>query len=194
VKAQQLQAVRDLLTQSLLTASNKVCAAGAFTGDSANPIPIPQGVTSLDRNRTEALLTTMNVTAEKAAPDALAVVLKSAAQFQAEDPGTLVKGASDAATRAWLAAHQEALEREILAVVQPPGVEPKLREAYRNVMFRGGGLLGSVLGTGPSVDIETHVAQHLFQKIVNQVATQEAVIRSTPKARKTPALKKAFAK
>jgi hypothetical protein len=50
------------------------------------------------------------------------------------------------------------------------------------------------LGSGPSVDIEAHVAKELTQAVLNQVAAQEAVIRTDAKARPTPALKEAFGK
>jgi hypothetical protein len=73
-------------------------------------------------------------------------------------------------------------------------VEPKLRESYSNVMLKGGGLLGSVLGTGPAVDIEQHVAQGLLQAMVSQLTEQEGLIRADASARKTPALQEAFKK
>lgn len=194
VKANQMQAVRDLLTQALLVASNNVCAAGSFTRKETQQIQIPQGTTSFDAKKTQALLTAMNLTAENAAPGALSLFLKTVAQFQVDDPRAVIKGASDSATRVFLDAHKEALEPQVIALVQQSGTEFKLRDAYNNVMFKGGGLLGSVLGNRPSVDIDAHVAQGLLQAIISQLTAQEAVIRTEPAARKTPALRDAFAK
>lgn len=194
VKAQQSQAVRDLLTLGLRSTSNVVCTPGSFTNNVAQQIQIPQGVTSLDAKKSQKLLTAMNVTAEKAAPGALALLLNAAGQFQSDDPATIVNGTADAATRAFLDANKGALEPQILALVQRAGLEAKLHDAYNNVMLKGGGLLGAVLGSGPSVDIDAHVTQGLWQAIANQLAAQEAAIRTDPKARATPALRQVFGK
>ena len=191
VKANQLQAIRDLLTCGLLASSNNICATGSFAGNAAQQIPIPQGVTSFDRNKTQALLSAMNLTAEKAALAALPLLLKSAAQFQTDDPAALLQGSSDAATRAFLT---ETWQTQLLPLVRQAGEENGLRQAYNNVMLKGGGLLGSFLGTGPTVDIESHVTQGLLRAITGQLAAQESVIRSDANARKTTALRQAFQK
>lgn len=194
IKATQLQAVRDLLAQSLLATSNKVSVAGSFTSNATYRIQIPQGVTSLDRKKTQNLLTAMNLTAEKAAPDAVTMLLKMAAQVTTDDPAAVIAGGTDAATRLLLTANGDAIQNQVLAAVQRAGVEPRLREAYNDVMLKGGGLLGSVLGTGPSVDIHSHVTEGTLRALLNILAEQEAAIRSDPAARKTPALQEAFKK
>jgi hypothetical protein len=194
VKATQQQAVRDLLTRGLLTASNNLCVAGSFTSNTTQQIQIPQGVTVFDRKKNQALLAAINLTAEKAAPGVVALLQKSAAQFQTDDPAVVIKGTSDAATSAFVNANKATWEPQILVLVQQAGTEPRLRETYNSAMLKGGGLLGAVLGSGPSVDIEAHVAKELTQAVLNQVAAQEGTIRSDVNARKTPALREAFAK
>jgi hypothetical protein len=194
VKARQAEAVRDLLTVGLLGTSNQVCVAGGFTSNATQQIQIPQGVTAFDPKIGQRLVTAMNVTAEKAAPATLALLLKSAGQFQTDNPSAILRAASHAGTRAFLAANKEALLPQVIALVQRAGEEAKLREAYNKVMLKGGGLLGSVLGSGPSVDIDTHVADGLWQAFTMQLAAQEAMIRAEPSAHKTPALKEAFGK
>ncbi|MSU36572.1 MAG: hypothetical protein EXS36_16030 [Pedosphaera sp.] len=78
--------------------------------------------------------------------------------------------------------------------MQQTSAETKLRETYNSVMLKGGGLLGAVLGSGSTVDIEAHVARSLLQAIGNQLAAQEVVVRKDAAARKTPALQEAFKK
>jgi hypothetical protein len=194
VKAGQLQAVRDLLTLGLTASSNKVAATGSFTSNATQQIAIPQGVTSFDRKKSQALLTAMNVTAEKAAPEAVALLVKTAAQLKTDDPAAVIKGDKDAATRLLLATQGEELATQLVAIVQRAGVEPKLRESYNSVMLKGGGLFGAVLGSGPSVDIDSHVAQGLLRAIVNQLTEQEGLMRTDASARKTAALQEAFKK
>ena len=191
-KARQLQAIRDLLTQGLWASSNKVSVAGSFTSNATQRIQIPQGVTSFDRKKSEALLVAMNLTAEKAAPEVAALLLKTAAQFKTDDLEAVIKGEPDAATCLFLATYQQDWEPQLIAMVRQAGVEPKLRESYSNVMLKGGGLLGSVLGSGPSVDIDLHVAQGLLRAISSHLTEQERLIRSNASARKTPALQEAF--
>ena len=194
VKARQLQAIRDLLAQGLLATSNKVSTAGSFTSNATQRIAIPQDITSFDRKKTQALLTAMNLTAERAAPEAVTLLLKEAAQLKTEDPEAVIKGDPDAATRLLLAAHEEELDPRLLTLVQQAGEGHKLRESYNAVILKGGGLLGSLLGSGPSVDIHAHVAQGLWHAITNHLAEQEGLIRGDVSARKTPALKEAFKK
>ncbi len=193
VKLRQLQGLRDLLVQGLQTTSNQVGSAGSFTSNATQQIQIPQGLTSFDRRKSQALLTAMNLTAERAAPEAMALLGKTAAQFKTDDPASVIKGAGDAATQSFLATHREELDPQLLAFVQTAGAEHKLRETYNSVMLRGGGLLGSVLGGGPMVNIEAHVAQGLWAAIIARLTEQEALVRREVSARKTPALREAFA-
>lgn len=188
----QMQAIRDLLKQGLLAISNQVSAVGSFTSNATHRIPIPQGVTSFDRKKTQALLNALNTTAEKAAPEALALLMKMALQLKTEDPDSIIHGDPDSATRLLFTTRPDEWEPQLLALVKQAGTEPKLREAYNSVMLKGGGLLGSVLGTGPSVDIESHVAQGLLRAITTHLMEQEALIRSDASLRKTTALKQAF--
>ncbi len=192
VKAQQLQAVRDLLTQGLWASSNKVAAPGSFSSNIIQQIQIPTGVTSFDRRKSQALITAMNLAAEKAAPGAIALLAQTAARFQTDDPAAIVSGNTAAATRSFVAAHEQEIQPRLLSLVQQAGLDTNLRDAYSSVMVRGGGLLGSVLGAGPAVDIESHVAQGLWKAITNQWTSQEAVIRANPAARATTALKEVF--
>ncbi|MBN2508196.1 MAG: DUF4197 family protein [Verrucomicrobia bacterium] len=191
-KATQLQAIRDLLVQALKAASNKVSIAGSFTTNTAQQIQIPQGVTSFDRRKSQALLTAMNLTAEQAAPEVVGMLLKRAAAIKTDQPATVIKGERDAALRLFMAACGQELPPQLLGAVQRAGVEPRLRETYSSVMLKGGGLLGSVLSTGPAVDIESHVAQGLFRAITNHLAAQEHLVRTNAAFRKTPALQEAF--
>ena len=194
VKARQLQALRDLLVQGLTDSSDKLSTAGSFTANASQQIPIPQGLTSFDRKKSLALITAMNQTAEKAAPGVLAVMIQTAGRFQPDDPAAVVKDDANAATLGFLSSQRAALDPQVLAVVQQTGAETRLRETYNSVLLKGGGLLGAVLGSGPAVDIEAHVAQGLTQAIANQLAAQEALVRKDPAARKTAALQEVFKK
>lgn len=146
-------------------------------------IQVPQGVTSFDRKKTQDLLTAMNVTAEKAAPEAVALLTKAAAQIKTEAAAAAVKGGPGAATQLFANTHGTELESQLLALVQKAAVQTRLRNAYNDVMFKGGGLFGAVLGSGPSVDIESHVAKGLWRALTNNLAEQE---RPDPNRRLRP--------
>lgn len=194
VKATQLQAIRELLAQALRDTSNKLAVAGSFTSNTTYQIQIPQGVTSFDRKKSQALLTAMNRTAERALPEAVAALAKTAAQVTTNEPASVIQGDKDAATRLLLAVSGENMVNALSPIVERAGQEHKLRETYSSVMLKGGGLLGSVLGTGPTVDIESHVTQGLLKAIINQLAVQESAIRTDPAARKTKVLQEVFKK
>lgn len=83
----------------------------------------------------------MNVTAEKAAPEAVALLTKAAAQIKTEDAAATVKGGPGAATQLFANTHGAELESQLLALVQKAAVQTRLRDAYNDVMFKGAACL-----------------------------------------------------
>lgn len=192
VKATQVQAIRDLLAQGVMAASNALARPGAFTSNATHQIALPTGVTVFDRKRGEALLQAMNLTAEKAAPEAASLLLKSSSQMALDNPGQVLKGEPEAATRLWLSTQGEALARDLTEIIGRKGQETKLQEAHANVMLRGGGLVGAVLGTQPQGSIEAHVAQGVLRAFAEYLVREEKNVRTNAAARLTPALRQAF--
>lgn len=192
VKALQVQAIRDLLAQGITAASNVLSKPGAFTSNATHQIALPAGVTNFDRKRGAALVQAMNLTAERAAPEAAVLLLKLAGQINPANPAEVLRGEADAATRLLLGTQGEALAAGLVEIIERAGRETKLQEAYANVMLRGGGLLGAVLGTQPQVNIENHVAQGLLQAFAEHLAREEKNVRTNAAARLTPALRQAF--
>jgi hypothetical protein len=45
-------------------------------------------------------------------------------------------------------------------------------------MLRGGGLLGTVLGTTPSVDMNAHITRGLMEAVVLKLSAQEKLVRT----------------
>ncbi|MSU36571.1 MAG: hypothetical protein EXS36_16025 [Pedosphaera sp.] len=90
---------QGVLLQGLLESSNTLSAAGSFTANPSQQIAIRQGTTSFDRKKNQALITAMTLTAEKAAPSVVALLVQTARRYQAEDPAAAIKGDADAATR-----------------------------------------------------------------------------------------------
>ncbi len=194
LQAVRATAVKDLMLQSLLTASNKVCAPEFFADSNARPIQMPPGVTSFDTAKGRTLLTAMNTAAAKAAPDACRIIAESANSLKPSDPAAILRGSDDAATALLFGAENENLASAGLGVVRKTSADARVLEAYRSVMLKGGGLLGAVLGTGPTVDIEMHITQSLLATISQATAAQEKLIRKDPKERKTKALQDAMGK
>lgn len=192
IKAAQLAGIKELLVQSLTQASNQVAVAGAFAEGKGRSIPLPEGMTSFDRKKTAVLLTTLNAAAEKLAPVMAGKVGTALAGFNPADPAALIKGGKDAATTAFTTAEGANLSTLALPLAQQAAVDAGVREAYRNAMLKGGGLLGAVLGTGPAVDIDAYLAKSVLDSLLGEVASQEAAIRADPGARKTKALQEAF--
>ena len=192
VKAGQVAVVRELLTQSLSSASNTVAVAESFGAGRAHAIQMPEGITSFDRKKGQNLLTTMNAAAEKAAPAAFGKVQAAIGRLDVPDPAALLKGGKDAATLALQTAEGVALSAQVYILVQQAASDAGVGEAYRSVMFKGGGLLGAVLGTSSAVDIDAHITKGLMEAIFSELAAKEALIRADPAARKTKPLQDAF--
>ena len=194
VRSNRVRAVRELLSQSIGVASNTLSASGAFTGNAKYQIRIPDGVTVFDRKKERTLLTAMNTAAERAVPSVAAMLQKSVADFNPADPVPVLQGDKDAATRALLSAQGANITNQVLAIVESTAANANVPEAYNAAMLRGGGLLGAVLGTSPSVDINAHITQGLIDAVIANITAHEYVLRTDSSARKTKALQEAFAK
>jgi hypothetical protein len=194
VRATQTQAIREALAQGVTAASNKLAAAGSFVEGSAVAIQIPAGVTVLDRKRGVTLFNAMNAAAKQAVPETATLFQKTAARLQPADPATVVQGENDAAARWLLTEEGQNLANQILEIVRRTAVTAKVNEAYQNAMLRGGGLLGAVLGGGPTVDMNAHITQGLLELMVKEIAGEEQRIRTDPAARKTKAVQETFKK
>ena len=192
VRSNQIQAIRDLLLTGLNTTSNTLAAPGAFSANTKYQIRIPDGVTVFDRKKGQALTTAMNRAAEQATPNALAAVGKAVSRLTPADPATILKGGKDSATASLLSAEGQNLANEVLAAVQTAATENRVQEAYNAVMLRGGGLLGAVLGTAPSVDINAHITKGVLEAIFLGLNAEEERIRTDPSTRATKALHDAF--
>lgn len=194
IQATQTQAVKDLLGSGVLAASNTLCKAGSFNSNAANTIQIPEGVTVFDRKKGQTLLAAMNTAAEKAAPEALAVVQQKVNQLKPENPAQLLQGSADAATSHLSSTEGQNLTQQILPIVQRAASAAGVDQAYQNVMLKGGGLFGAVLGTTKEVDINAHITRGLMRAVFEHMTAQEKLIRTDPAARKTKALQDAFKK
>lgn len=105
-----------------------------------------------------------------------------------------MQGENDAAVRALVTAEGQNLANQMLEIVRRTAATAKVNEAYQSAMLRGGGLLGAVLGGGPTVDIHNHITQGLLELMVKEIAAEEQRIRTDPAARKTKAVQEAFKK
>lgn len=178
IRSNKVQAVRELLLSALTGASNMLATDGTFSSGSANQIRIPEGVTVFDRKRAQALTTAMNSAADKAVPATFAALRKLAAQLNPPDPAQILEAGGDAATRYLLSAEGQSTVNEVLAIVQTTAAEARVPEAYNAVMLRGGGLLGTVLGTAPSVDMNAHITRGLMEAVVLKLSAQEKLVRA----------------
>ncbi len=194
VRSNKLQAVRDLLWQSLNTTSNALAAEGGFANNPTYQIKMPEGVTSFDRRKAQNLTVAMNTAAEKAVPALCAAVQKAIAGLNPPDPAQILEGGPDAATRYLLSTQGQNLANEALTIVQGTAAQAHVADAYNAVMLRGGGLLGAVLGSTPSVDMNAHITKGVMQALFLDLSARENTIRTDPAARKTKALQNAFGK
>jgi hypothetical protein len=192
LQATQAQAIKDLLSGGVLAASNTLCSAGSFSSNTAITIQIPDGVTVFDRKKGQALLAAMNNAAEKAAPEALAVIQQKVNQLKLENPAQLLQGGADAATTHFNSTEGQRLAEEIQPIVQRAATAAGVDQAYQNVMLKGGGLFGAVLGTSKGADVNAHITHGLMDAIYKTMTAQENLLRTSPAARKTKALQEAL--
>jgi hypothetical protein len=194
VRSNQVQAVREILLRGLTTTSNALATPGAFTANTKYQIRIPDGITVMDRKKGQNLITAMNTAAEKAVPAALTAVSKSAAAISPADPAEVLRGQNASATALLLSSEGQNLANQVLSIVQGAAAQSRVPEAYNSVMLRGGGLLGAVLGTASTVDINAHITKGIMEAIFLGLNSQEELLRTDPSAPKSKLLSDALGK
>jgi len=194
VLSNQVQAIRELFASGITSATNKLGATNSFISGSAYYVQMPSGITSFDRKKTQTFMTAMNTAARQAIPDLAVLLQKTASNLQLTNPASILQGGNDAATKFLSVTAGPSITNATLEIVNRTATAARLPEAYQSVMLKGGGLLGAMLGTGPVVDVNSHITQYLLEAAFKEIQVEENRIRSDASAQKTKVLQDAFKK
>jgi Protein of unknown function (DUF4197) len=171
---------------------------GGFLRDLNVKIPMPDSLKKVEQTlqtlRQDKLaddfVSTMNRAAEKAVPEAAAVLGDSIKQMTVTDARAILTGTNNAATQYFRRTTETNLYERLLPIVKKATSETGVTSAYKQMMEKTG-FAGSFLGN-ESADIDAYVTHKALDGLFVKIADEEKLIRESPVARTTDLLQKVF--
>ena len=204
---QMVGALKEALGKGVQQAVGLLGKDGGFLNDLNVKIPLPESMKKVEKTlrtlRQEKLadefITTMNRAAEKAVPEAAAVLGNAVKQMTLTDAKTILTGTNNAATAFFRRSSETNLHERFLPIVKKATESTGVTAAYKQMMDRVGkanafgNLLGgeSLLGKD-ATDIDVYVTHKALDGLFLKIAEEEKRIRENPVARSSDLLKKVF--
>jgi hypothetical protein len=169
-----------------------------FLKDLNVKIPMPDSLSRVEKTlRTlrqdklaDEFVTTMNRAAEKAAPEAAAVLGDALKQMTLTDAKAILTGTNNAATQYFRRTSQTNLYERFHPIVKQATAQTGVTSAYKRMMDKAA-FAGSFLGKD-ATDLDGYVTRKALDGLFVKIAEQEKSIRENPAARGTDLLKKVF--
>lgn len=179
--------LKEALMQGAARAVDQLGRSDGFLGNPQVRIPLPDGLRRVERvlratgygDRVDELVTTMNRAAERAVPEARALLLGAVKQMTVTDARQIVSGGDDAATRYFQGKTSEELARRFLPIVRQATDRVKVAQQYDRIAAQASqlGLVGR-----EDARIEQYVTRKALDGLFHVIAEQERAIRADPAA------------
>lgn len=161
-------------------------------------IPMPDNLKKVEKTlRTlrqdkmaDEFVATINRAAEKAVPEAAAVLGESIKKMSIADAKTILNGPKDAATQYFRKSSETNLYSRFLPIVKNATSATGVTSAYKQMIDKAS-FASPFIGTD-SLDIDAYVTRKALDGLFVQIAEQEQRIRENPVARTTDLLQKVF--
>ncbi len=199
---QMVQGLKEALGKGVQQAISTLGKEDGFLKDLSVKIPMPQSLQRVESTlRTlrqdklaDDFVTTMNRAAEKAVPEAAAVLGDSVKQMSIADARAILTGTNNAATQYFRRTSETNLYARFRPIVEKATEQVGVTRAYKQMMDRtgvAGGLGASLLGQ-ESTDLDGYVTRKALDGLFVKIAEEEKRIRENPVARTTDLLQKVF--
>lgn len=193
-----VRGLKEALAQGSRQAIDRLGKAGGYLNDPNVRIPIPDSLQRVEKlMRTlkqdkvaDEFVAALNHAAERAVPEAAAIIGDSLAQMTLEDARGILKGPDDAATRYFRQTGEAQLRERFLPIVRQATEQAGVTSAYKRLMQRAGPY-AQLMG-GQATDLDGYVTDKAMDGLFKMVAEEEKRIRQDPLARSTYLLKKVF--
>lgn len=191
--------LKEALAKGVESAINTLGQQGGFSGNKLVEIGVPdslKAVASTARSLGQAeyidsFELTMNQAAEKAVPEAAAILADAIRQMSMDDAMKILQGADDSATQYFRKVSGTSLEKSFKPIVSQATDETGVTAAYKNLTSQATSLTGGLMGTS-SLDLDQYVTNKSLDGLFKYIAIEEKSIRDNPAARTTEVLKKVF--
>ncbi len=206
---QMVRGLKEALGKGVEQAVATLGRTNGFLNDVNVKIPMPESLKKVEKTlRTvgqdrmaDEFVTTMNRAAERAVPEAAAVLGDSVKQMTIADAKAILTGTNNAATQYFRRTSETNLYVRFLPIVRQATAQTGVTSAYKNMTGKVSSSLGSLGefgGLGANLlgvetpDLDGYITSKALDGLFLKIAEQEKLIRENPVARTTDLLKKVF--
>lgn len=209
-EAQVAAGLKSALSNGVHAAVGKLGVVDGFLKDEAVRIPMPENLkrveTTLRKLKQTALadefVTTMNRAAEKAVPEAAAVLADSLSKMTLADAKAILLSTNNAATDYFRRTSTNEIHARFLPIVQQATEQTGVTGAYKRIQdelkgqklggLGGLGAIGSNLMGFDQFDLDGYVTSKCIEGLFLKIGVEEKRIRETTTARTTDLLRQVF--
>lgn len=194
--------LKQALSKGIERAVTLLGKEDGFLKDASVKIPMPASLQKVDRTlrtlRQEKLadefVATMNRAAEKAVPEAAAVLGDTVKQMTLADAKGILTSTNNAATAYFRRTSETNLYDRFLPIVRKATEQTGVTSAYKKMADRAsfGGLSATSLLGQDATDLDGYVTRKTLDGLFLKIAQEEQRIRENPVARTTDLLQKVF--
>lgn len=193
-----IKGLKEALSKGAQTAVANLGKDGGFLNNLDVKIPLPEDLKKVEKllrtfkqdKYADEFVATMNHAAERAVPEAAALLGDAIQQMSLEDARAILKGPDDAATQYFRKVSEDKLKARFLPVVQQATDQAGVTSAYKKLMQKAGPY-ASMLGQ-QATDVDGYVTGKAMDGLFKMIAAEEKAIRENPVQRTTDLLKKVF--
>jgi len=193
-----VRGLKEALAQGTRQAVDRLGKAGGYLNNPSVRIPMPENLQKVEKllrtlkqdKVADEFVTSLNHAAEKAVPEAAAIIGDGLAKMTLEDARGILKGPDDAATQYFRKTGEAQIRERFLPIVRQATQQAGVTSAYKRLMQRAGPyaqLMGS-----QATDLDGYVTDKAMDGLFKMIAEEEKRIRQDPLARTTDLLKKVF--
>jgi len=195
--ADAVSGLKDALTQGSAVAVSKLGVENGFLGNDKVRIPLPDALKRVEgglrllgmQKQADELVTAMNRAAERAVPEAKALLVSAVKTMSVQDAKGILTGGDTAATEYFRKTTSSPLAAKFLPIVTKATAKVGLAEKYNKLAGKGA-QLGLV--DAKQAKIENYVTQKTLDGLFLMIAEQEKAIRKDPVGSATGMAKKVF--
>ncbi|MGI9335117.1 MAG: DUF4197 domain-containing protein [Gammaproteobacteria bacterium] len=190
--------LKEALAQGAEQSINALGRHDGFLGDASVRIPVPEklrpvesALRTVGQSRyADEFITTMNRAAERAVPEASAILGDAIRQITLPEARNILNGPDDAATQYFREVGENRLVANMLPIVKEATSRTGVTASYKSLVDRAGPL--AALANMDATDIDRYVTGKALDGLFLLIAAEEKRIRENPLARSTELLKKVF--
>jgi hypothetical protein len=190
--------LKDALAKGVEHAVGSLGHENGFLKDLSVKIPLPDSLKQVESSLrmlrqdklAEDFITTMNRAAEKAVPEAAAVLGDSVRQLTLTDAKAILTGTNNAATQYFRRTSETHLYERFHPIVAKATEQVGVTSVYKKMMDKAS-FAGSFLSSDAG-DLDAYITHKALDGLFVKIADEEKRIRENPAARTTDLLQKVF--